>query len=119
MSEEYHTDPQGRAVRTKHARRVREKGQQAFLWDDIRTADRTHMQMAFQQRRQQIVGDCKQLKTDVDSYNDNRSPDDPIPLCLDFSDDVAEAETLEAVAPPVGASPLRTQDRRVAELVGM
>jgi len=54
MREEYIVDPQGRKVRAKHAARIK----QAVFWDDIRTASREHMQIAFQQRRQQIVGDC-------------------------------------------------------------
>lgn len=62
MREEYITDPQGRTVRAKHA--VRSK--QGVLWDDIRTASTDHMHMALQQRRQQIVSDCKQLKNDAE-----------------------------------------------------
>ena len=96
MREEYYTDPQGRSVRTKHAARTKQDGVQTTLWDDIRTADSSHMRGAFQWRRQQIVGDCKQLKTDVDSYNENRDPESPIQLILDFTADVAEAEAFEA-----------------------
>ena len=95
MREEYYTDEQGRDVRTKHAARITDNGKQASFWDDIRSAGRKHMQTAFQQRRQQIVGDCKQLKTDVDSYNQNGNSDVAIQLVLDFTDDVAEAEALE------------------------
>jgi len=31
-----------------------------------------NMKLAFQQRRMQILGDCKQLRADGDSYNENR-----------------------------------------------
>jgi len=62
-----------------------------MLWDDIRIAPREFMERAFQLRRRQIVGDCKQLKTDVDSFNDNHPEEAPIQLLLDFGDDVAEA----------------------------
>ena len=96
MREEYYTDPQGREVRSKHAARTSRNGVQSTLWDDIRTADPTHMHIALQQRRQQIVGDCRQLKTDVDSYNENRKPNQPIQLVLDFTEDVAEIEALES-----------------------
>ena len=96
MREEYYTDPQGRDVRTKHAARTSRNGVQSTLWDDIRTADPIHIRIALQQRRQQIVGDCRQLKTDVDSYNENRNPDEPIQLVLNFTEDVAEIEALEA-----------------------
>jgi hypothetical protein len=90
MREEYITDPQGRAVRAKHVARKERGGEQIRLWDDIRTATREHMEIAFQQRRQQIVGDCRQLKTDIDSYNDNRNPDLPIQTSFDFTLDLEE-----------------------------
>jgi len=44
------------------------------------------------------VGDCRQLKTDVDSYNDNQNTGEPIQLVLDFTDDMAEYEALKALA---------------------
>lgn len=88
MREEYIVDPQGRRVRAKHAARIK----QAVLWDDIRTASREHMQIALQQRRQQIVGDCHQLKLDVESYNENRNYDTPIQMVFDFTIDLIEME---------------------------
>jgi hypothetical protein len=95
MREEYITDPQGRAVRAKHAARVQESdGRQTTLWADIRTAPRKHMDTAFRQRRGQILGECRQLKSDVDSYNQNASPGHPIPMIFDFTDDLAELEAL-------------------------
>jgi len=93
MREEYIVDPQGRTIRAKHAARV----EQAVLWGDIRTAPRAHMEIAFKQRRQQIVGDCRQLKADVDSFNDNRSPTQPIQMSFDFTRDVLELEAAAAV----------------------
>lgn len=98
MSEEYITDPQGRRVRAKHVARIKHDGEQLYLWADIRTADRKHMGVAFQQRRQQIVGDCLQLKTDVDSYNDNSKASPPIQLVLDFTHDVEEIEAAKTAA---------------------
>jgi len=95
MREEYIIDPQGRKVRAKHVATEQRDGGQVALWDDIRTADRQHMTLAFQQRRQQIVGDCRQLKTDVDSYNENGNNGIPIQIVLDFTEDVAELEALE------------------------
>ena len=95
LREEYITDPQGRRVRAKHAARMdRDKGEQGVLWDDIRTASHEHLKVAFQQRRQGIVGDCHRLRVDVDSYNDNRNPDEPIQLSLDFTNDVLEMEAV-------------------------
>ena len=92
MREEYIVDPQGRTVRAKHAAKVKVNGEQMTLWDDIRTADRDFMTIAFQQRRQQVVGDCRQLKVDVDSYNQNKNPGEPIQIVFDFTLDVLEAE---------------------------
>lgn len=92
MREEYILDPQGRKVRAKHA--VREHGgpKNLTLWGDIRSAPRKHMLVAFQQRRQQIVGDCRQLKADVDSYNQNWAKSAPIQMVFDFRNDLEELE---------------------------
>lgn len=95
MRDEYITDPQGRRVRAKHAARLSKGPRQEVLWEDIRSAPREHMEIAFNQRREQIVGDCRQLKTDVDSYNDNANESNPIQLFLDFTLDVEEIEALE------------------------
>jgi hypothetical protein len=96
MRDEHYTDPQGRRVRTLHAARVYSKSksgtrEQQMLWHDIRIASHDFMERAFQLRRRQIVGDCRQLKNDVDSYNDNHPNEKPIQLLLDFTDDTAEA----------------------------
>lgn len=98
MAEEYIRDAQGRMVRAKHAARILIDGEQQTLWADIRTAELEHMRTAFAQRRQHIVGECRQLKADVDSYNENAQPKDPIQLVLDFTLDVEEAEAAERLA---------------------
>ena len=93
MHEEYITDPQGRQVRAKHAARYEVDGKQQTLWADIRDKNpgtRRHMQMAFQNRRQQIVGECVQLKLDLDSYNQNWTTGALIQSCFDFTDDLAD-----------------------------
>ncbi|MCH8814493.1 MAG: hypothetical protein IH957_05250 [Chloroflexi bacterium] len=95
MREEHILDRQGRKVRAKHAVRLKIDGRQTVLWDDIRTAPRSHMAVAFQQRRQQIVGDCRQLKMDVDSFNENLSQGEPIQMCFDFTADLAELEAAD------------------------
>ena len=92
MRNEHFTDAKGRRVRAKHSVKSRRGDQNFSLWDDIRTADRAHMETSFAQRREQIVGDCRQLKTDVDSYNDAHVDDVSIQLVLDFTMDVAELE---------------------------
>jgi hypothetical protein len=94
MRQEYMTDEKGRRVRVMHP--APEDGATGFLWDDMRTAPREHMQAAFLLRRHQIVDDCKQLKTDVDSYNDAHSANEPIQMVFDFRNDLAEAEAVTA-----------------------
>lgn len=90
--EEYRTDAKGRRYRAKHPIRTTKNGAQLFLWDDMATASRDHMERAFGWRRQQIVGDCHQLKIDVDVYNDQNGTAESIQLVLDFTNDVAELE---------------------------
>lgn len=98
MRADFHVDPQGRRVRTKHVATYERGGKQFSLWADLRAATREHMERSFQQRRQGIVGDCRQLKTDVDSYNDNQNTGEAIQLVLDFTDDMAEYEALKSAA---------------------
>jgi hypothetical protein len=56
------------------------------------------MERAFAQRRKQILGDCRQLKADVDSYNENRRPEEPIQVIFDFTVDLAELEAARTAA---------------------
>jgi len=62
------------------------------MWADMRNATPDHMKGAFRLRRQQIVGDCRQLKTDVDSYNQNFSSAEAIQIYFDFTEDLEELE---------------------------
>lgn len=84
--DEYYTDPQGRSVRTKHAARY----EQGWLWADIKSAPPDHMRLSLQQRRQGVLGDCKHLKTDLDSYNDNNLHGAQIQMSFDFREDLQE-----------------------------
>ncbi|HRK94958.1 MAG TPA: hypothetical protein PK694_01435 [Rhodospirillales bacterium] len=98
VREEYITDRKGRRVRLLHPATVKASSGQLVLWDDFRTAPRSHMEISFQQRRQGIVGDCRQFKTDVDSYNDGRPAEEPIEIVFDFTMDLAELEAAEDAA---------------------
>jgi hypothetical protein len=55
------------------------------------------MEIAFQQRRHQIVGDCRQLKADLDSYNDNYNAGEALQMVFDFTNDLADIEALAAL----------------------
>jgi hypothetical protein len=90
---EYSTDARGRRYRVNHAVRVTKAGVQYTFWAAMGFAPHDHMEKAFAQRREGIVGDCVQLKTDVDVYNDlNSGKRSQIQLVLDFAEDVAERE---------------------------
>ena len=92
--EEYRTDKFGRRYRAKHATTKKQGNKTLSLWGDMDdpNAPHEHFVRSFGQRRQQVVGDCFQLKTDVDVYNDNRLPAQPIQVILDFTLDVEELQ---------------------------
>jgi hypothetical protein len=91
LREEIQTDHRGRRFRLNHAVRVTKGGVQYTFWAIMNYARHDHMEKAFAQRREQIVGDCVQLRTDVEVYNDmNRGKRPAIQLILDFTEDVAE-----------------------------
>lgn len=92
MRAEHITDPQGRSVRAKHAARINRNGRSEIWWNDVRRAPRAYMEVPVMQRRDGIVGDCRQLKADVDSYNDNVSPKNPIQISFNFTNDLADLE---------------------------
>jgi len=91
LREEYETDEKGRKYRVNHAVRVTKNGVQQSFWSEMGFAPHEHMVKAFNQRREQVIGDCVQLKTDVDAYNDKHK-NNMIQLILDFTDDVAERQ---------------------------
>lgn len=90
LREEYATDIKGRRYRVNHAVRVTRRGLQYTMWAMLPTAPRAHMQRAFIQRREQVVGDLVQLATDIEVYNDMNKEIEPIQLILDFTHDVEE-----------------------------
>lgn len=97
LREQYMVDPQGRRVRQKHAQRMTRELmdgslEQYVLWHDMREATRPQMQAAFQQRRLGIARDCRRLKIDADSYNENWNSSVPIQLVFDFTDDMADMD---------------------------
>lgn len=95
LREEYATDAEGRRYRVNHAVRVTRAGVQYTFWAVMKDAPREHMQKAFIQRREQIVGDCVQLATDVYAYNAMKKDQPPIQMIFDFQDDVAERFALD------------------------
>lgn len=90
LREEYATDAVGRRYRRNHAVRVTKNGVQHTMWASWGHAPRDHMHKAFRQRREQIVGECSQLATDVEAYNACNPDAEPIQIVFDFRDDVEE-----------------------------
>ena len=90
LREEYATDSKGRRYRVNHAMRITKDGVQYTMWGMLGYADHLHMQRAFTQRREQVVGDLVQLQIDVEVYTEMTPHETPIQLVLNFTDDVAE-----------------------------
>lgn len=90
LREEYATDKQGRRYRLNHAMRITKDGVQLTIWGILGYAPHIHMQRAFTQRREQVIGELVQLQTDVEVYTEMTPDEKPIQLILDFTDDVAE-----------------------------
>jgi hypothetical protein len=104
MRLEMEQDPQGRTVRAKLCAKITEKDAsgklvQKTLWFG-RDAAPELMHRSLQQRREGVLGDCKQLKTDQDSYNENNTFGTTIQLSFDFTKDLADAEHGTEYAPP-------------------
>jgi hypothetical protein len=92
LRDQHITDALGNSVRAKHVARLRSGDKQLYLWADIRNATHNHIETSFDQRRKQIVGDCRQLNRD-NKYYQSIHPDRPkIQLVFDFRDDVDEGE---------------------------
>ena len=53
------------------------------------------MQAALQSRRMRMVGQAKQLETDLESYNVNNNPGEPIQVSFNFEHDLADLKALE------------------------
>ena len=66
VREEYKTDSQGRRYRVNHAVRATKSGVQYTFWGVMGYAPHDHMEKAFAQRRELIVGENFQLKIDID-----------------------------------------------------
>jgi hypothetical protein len=97
MRQQIYYDPQGRSVRAKQAVRKEIEGIQTTLWGDLRYDPIDFIKLSFSQRRKQQVDDNERFKTDVDSFNENRSQKDPYVLILDYTEDVAERETARSI----------------------
>lgn len=92
LREEFDTDEKGRRFRVNHSIRIMENGVQQTFWGIMGFASRDFMEKTFTQRREGVINDCVQLKTDVDVYNDRNPHEEAIQIVLDFTEDVAERQ---------------------------
>lgn len=53
---------------------------------------REFMELSFAQERERLVKRIWQLRQDVDSYNENHNPGEPIIVVWNFTDDLAELD---------------------------
>jgi len=96
MGLEHVRDKKGRSVRKYYAARLRENGQVVMKWDDL-NAERPFMEVSSANRRNQILGECRQLKNDMNSYSDRHCPENPIQTDFNFNTDLEEFEQLDDV----------------------
>jgi hypothetical protein len=94
LREEYIAADDGSRVRYYHAVT---QGRQGTLWANLDTGTKSHLSEGFKQRRQQSLGDCRQLKSDVDYCNSKRFNDTPIPMSFNFDLDLAEEEAYKNI----------------------
>jgi hypothetical protein len=97
MGLEHVKDRKGRSVRKYYAARIPENGQLVMKWDDW-NAKRSFMEVTAANRRNQILGQCWQLKNDMDSYSERKCPDRPIQTDFNFNVDLEELSQLKDVA---------------------
>jgi hypothetical protein len=97
MGLEHVRDRKGRSIRKYYAAAIRENGQLVMKWDDY-NAERPFMEVAAANRRNQVLGQCWQLKNDIDSYNERRCPDQPIQMDFNFNVDLEELSQLGDIA---------------------
>lgn len=104
MRQELEKDPQGRTVRAKLCAKISEKDAEGNLVQKTiwfgRDAEPKLMHLGLQQQRDSILGDCKSLKTNQDSYNDNNSYGATIQLSFDFTKDIEDSEHDTEYNPP-------------------
>jgi hypothetical protein len=98
MRMEHVVDEKGRSVRRYYAARMRiADGRQTTLWNDW-DAPPAFMAVAVANRRNQILGECRQLNTDVESYNDRKKPEKAIQVSFNFTADLEELAQLDEAA---------------------
>src|SRR5205823_6136646 len=100
MRQDHMTVAGGRRVRTMHSWTA----DQGMLWDHIQTITRDNMKLSLANKRNGIVGEVKQIKVDIDYFNDLHAGEPPLQMSFNFENDLADAGLMESFsnvpAPP-------------------
>ena len=84
-----HDKATGKPYRVYHWLKEQKGGQQLSFWVDIDEAPRKRMVKSMHFRRDQMIGDGYQLTLDADHWNRIHPDEEPIPVELDLTDEVA------------------------------
>lgn len=87
LRQEYITTEDGEKVHYYYAVT---KGSQGTLWANLHSAPREHIVTNLKQKRRQSLGDCRQMKKDMDYANKIRFSANPIQMSFNFDADLAE-----------------------------
>jgi len=82
----------GRRVRTMHAWPA---SNQRTLWDHITTISRPNMELSVAGKRNGILGELKQVKIDLDFFNELHADEPPVQFAFNFEPDLADAGLLK------------------------
>ncbi len=101
--QDYIADSNGEPVRRRHS--YRDKDRQLTFWFKIEDATPQKMRISAQERRNGALMDILQIDRDLNYYNENHNPGDPIQMSFNFDPDVEERHlpTDYPDAPPDGA----------------
>lgn len=94
LREVYIDNGEGDRVRYYHAV-VKGNGAQGTLWGNVWDLPQEHLETGFSQRRGQSLGDCRQLKLDIEFVNKVRFSARPIVMSFNFDEDLAEEDALK------------------------
>lgn len=100
LREEYIKNEHGKQVRANQVARVVRNGEQLWLWGDIRDIDRNHMQSAVRVKREQMVGECRQVDRDCQFWSSLHPDETPVQCVFNFTDDVEEGRHSGKFVPP-------------------
>jgi hypothetical protein len=94
MRQEYILDSDGNHVRSKICAklRLRDDDEQKMFWNDLKDVPREFLVSSLQDRRKQVVGECRQMQLQQKFFNKHNPSQEPIQTSFDFRDDLAEMD---------------------------